>query len=269
METGNMKDLIEHMAEIELGRFSVNDYRGLPDAPAFSVVEGELPVIVSASHAVSQLREGRVKPSDDFTGAMALVVAELSGASVIVASSYDACDPNWDPFESCAYKQALAEMVRKIDAVAVLDLHGVPAAAPDAIEVGSADGFTVRAMPGVDEFAGRFLRERLGEHLERRGKTVGLNGRHGARGANTVARAIARECGVATLQIEISSPFRVPVDAKGHVPPGEAIPFTSDQIPIELEVRRNPDPACVEATVHALADLVRIVSGDGSLDIAK
>ena len=256
-----MQNLIEHMAEIELGRFSVNDYRGLPDALPFSVVEGELPVIVSAPHAVSQLREGRVKPSDDFTGAMALVVAELSGASVIVASRYDACDPNWDPFEHCAYKQALAEMVRKLGAVAVLDLHGVPAAAPDAIEVGSADGLTVKAMPGVDEFACRFLREQLSEHLGRRGKTVGLNGRHGARGANTVAHAIARECGVAALQIEISSPFRVPIDAKGHVPPGEAIPFTSDQIPIELEVRRNPDPACVEATVRALADLARIASG--------
>ena len=101
-----MQNLIEHMAEIELGRFSVNDYRGLPDALPFSVVEGELPVIVSAPHAVSQLREGRVKPSDDFTGAMALVVAELSGASAIVASRYDACDPNWNPFERCAYKRS-------------------------------------------------------------------------------------------------------------------------------------------------------------------
>ena len=137
-------------------------------------------MVVSAPHAVSQLREGRVKPSDDFTGAMALVVAELSGASAIVASRYDACDSNRDSFESCAYKQALAEMVREFGAVAVLDLHGVPAAALDAIEIGSADGFTVKAMPGVDEFACRYLREQLSEHLERRGKTVGSNGRHAA-----------------------------------------------------------------------------------------
>ena len=95
------------MADIELGRFSVNSYRGLPDALPFSVIEGELPAIISAPHAVSQLREGRVKPSDDFTGAMALTVAELSGASAIVASRYDDCDPNWDPFKTCAYKQAL------------------------------------------------------------------------------------------------------------------------------------------------------------------
>jgi len=75
------------MLEAELQRFSVNDYRGLPDASAFSVVEGTLPVVVSAPHAVSQLREGRVKSSEDFTGALALAVAELSGAR---------CQPRYD-----------------------------------------------------------------------------------------------------------------------------------------------------------------------------
>ena len=70
-----MQDVVAYMMETELGRFSVNDYRGLPDAPPYVVVEGELPVAVSAPHAVSQLREGRVKPSDDFTGALALAVA--------------------------------------------------------------------------------------------------------------------------------------------------------------------------------------------------
>jgi len=258
----HMEDLAEHMAEIELTRFSVNGYRGLPDAPAFSIVEGSLPVVVSAPHAVTQLREGRVKPSDDFTGAMALVVAELSGANAIVASRYDACDPNWDSFDRCAYKQALADTVRETGAVALLDLHGVPAAAPDALEVGSADGRTVQALPGADEFARRFLSERLQEHLQRRGKAVGLNARHAARGPNTVANAIARECGIAALQIEISSPFRVPLNVKGHVPPGESVPFTNDQLPLELAARRNPDPTCVEETVRALADLVRILASD-------
>ena len=56
----------------------------------------------------------------------------------------------------------------------MLDLHGVPAAAPDAIEIGSADGRSVQALPGADALACRFLRERLSKHLERRGKTVSL-----------------------------------------------------------------------------------------------
>ena len=259
-KAGVSEDLASHMVMVELARFSVNDYRGLDDAPPFSIVEGELPVVVSAPHAVSQLREGRVKPSDDFTGAMALAVAELSGASSIVASRFDASDPNWDPLERCSYKQTLASMVRELGVVAVLDLHGVPAAAPDAIEIGSADGYTVRALPGADEFACRILRERLRGHLRKRGKAVSLNARHAARGRNTVAHAIARECGVVALQLEVSTPFRVPSVVRGHVPPGEAIPFTNDQLPVELVARRNPDPVCVRDTVHALVELARILA---------
>lgn len=248
-------DVTTYMREVELGRFSVNDYRGLDDAPPFVVTEGAVPVVVSAPHAVSQWREGRVKPSDDFTGAIALAVAEIAGCSAIVASRYDACDPNWDPFERCAYKQALAHAVRSFGAVAVLDIHGVPSAAPDAIEVGSADGQTVAALPGADEFARDFLREQLAEHLDRQRKTISLNVRHAARGRNTVTNTIARACGVVALQLEIATPFRVPCNVKGHVPAGETMPFTATQLPVELASRRNPDPACVEATVRAIASL--------------
>ena len=255
-----MDDLVAFMKEVELSRFSVNDYRGLPDAPPFELIEGELPVVVSAPHAVTQLRDGRVKPSDDFTGALALAVARIAGCSAFVAVRYDACDPNWDPFEQCSYKKALAKAVRKLGAAIVFDMHGVPAASPDAIEVGSADGGTVAGMPGADEFACGFLRERLAGFLSKQGKTVVLNARHAARGSNTVANAISRECDVVALQFEIATPFRVPCDVKGHVPPGEAIPFTSSQLPVELISRRNPDPACVEATVHAFAELAKALA---------
>lgn len=250
-----MQDLIAYMVETELGRFSVNDYRGLQDAPPFTVAKGELPVMISAPHAVSQLREGRVKPSDDFTGALSLAVANLSGCNAIVANRYDACDPNWDPFENCAYKQALAKIVEEREIVAVLDIHGVPSASPDAIEIGSADGQTVLALPGADEFACRLLRERLAEYLVKQGKTISLNAKHAARGRNTVTRAISRECGIVALQLEISTPFRVPCNVHGHTPAGESVPFSPKQLPLELASRRNPDPACVEATVHALVDL--------------
>ena len=100
-----MRDAISFIAEVELERFSVNDYRGLADAPPFRVTDGKLPVMVSAPHAVTQLREGKVKPSDDFTGAIALAVAQLAGCGAIVTSRYDGCDPNWDPFEQRARTQ--------------------------------------------------------------------------------------------------------------------------------------------------------------------
>ena len=46
-----MQNVISFIAEVELERFSVNDYRGLADAPPFSVTDGKLPVMVAATHS--------------------------------------------------------------------------------------------------------------------------------------------------------------------------------------------------------------------------
>lgn len=118
--------IVVELEHIESTRFSCNSYRGLPDAPAFEIVAGDLPVVVSAPHAVTHEREGRVKPSDDYTGAMALVLAHWTGCHAIVASRFDGCDPNWDPIEGSAYKQALVAHVLKAGVRFCLDAwHGV------------------------------------------------------------------------------------------------------------------------------------------------
>lgn len=256
-----MDELVDILVQTELERFSANDYRGLPDAPPFQIVEGDLPALVSAPHAVTHWRNGRTKPSDDYTGAIALALARACGCSAMVASRFDRCDPNWDPYESSAYKRALCAYVHERDVRLVLDIHGMPAASPDAVEVGSADGATVVALPGADARACSLLRERLAPYLERYEKDVSLNGPHAARGENTVTRTVARECGIAALQVELNTRFRVPSGAGAHVPEGNPLLFSAEQIPHEWQARMNPDPACVETTIRALAAVIRELVG--------
>ena len=248
------------MTDLEYEQFSAGEYRGLPDAPAFRIVEGDLPVVISAPHAVSQLREGKVKPSDDFTGPLALAAAEIAGCHAVVATRFDGGDPNWDPLDRCPYKQALVDYVTKRGIVAVLDVHGVPAASPFAIEVGSADGASVKGHPGLDERVCSLLREDLAPYLEKHQREIILNGAHAARGRNTVTSTVSRECEIVALQLEVSTPFRVPCGRKGHTPVGEAVPFTEAQLPFEIVTRRKPDPACVEAVARAIAHIARELS---------
>lgn len=249
------------LVETELTWFSANDYRGRPDAPAFRLVERSLPVVVSAAHAVTHWREGRMKPSDDYTGALALAVAGICGCHAIVATNSRGHDPNWDPFETSPYKQALCEFVREHGVALVIDLHGMPAASPDAIEIGSADGATVAVLPGADVRTRDILQEELAPYLRRYDRAIALNGRHAARGENTVTRTVSRECGIAALQLEINSRFRVPSGAGTHVPKDDPMPFSADQLPEEWVARSNPDPACVEATVRAIARVIDELAG--------
>lgn len=250
-------NLIDSLVTCENERFIACDYRGREDAGEFDLVEGSIPVMVSAPHAVTHWRDGRTKPSDDYTGSIALALAELTGAHAIVATRFSHADPNWDPFEASAYKQALAAYIREHDVRVLLDIHGMVAASPNLVAIGTADGETCRAWPEVELLAFQTLFEGLADASERYGKSVALNPPcHGARGRNTVARALARECGIATMQVELATQVRVPSLRGTHVPKGDPAPFKGTAMAAEISVRLNPDPEAVESCVLALAEVV-------------
>ena len=253
---------LDNLIACEFGRFSVNDYRGLPDAPEFEIVSGELPVIVSAPHAVTCMRKGSIKPSEDFIGAIALAVAERVDCHAIVATRTAGGDPNWDALAESPYKQALCEHMRANGIRLVVDLHGMVAASPALVAVGSADGETVAQAPGLDARVADFFRDELGEYCTRYGKPIVLNGQYAARGQNTVARTVARECGVPALQIEVATQLRVPTRRGDHTPAGEPVPFTGKQLPVELAARKVADPAAVEAFINALCGAIEMASGE-------
>ena len=203
-------------------------------------------------------RDGRVKPSDDYTGSMALALAELTGAHAIVATRFSHADPNWDAFEESAYKRALASHIRERGIRVLLDIHGMVAASPNLVAIGTADGETCRTQPDLELLAFRTLFEGLEDVSKRYEKTVALNPpRHGARSENTVTRTIARECSIACLQVELATQVRLACNCGMHVPAGDPIPFSGERLAAERVVRRSPDPAAVEACVNALAYFIR------------
>ena len=250
--------MLDDLVACEFNRFSVNDYRGLPSASEFEIAGGKLPAIVSAPHAVTCVRDGKVKPSEDFTGAIALAVAKRTGCHAIVATRTGGCDPNWDELAASPYKRALCQYVRENCIRLAIDLHGMVAASPTLVAVGSADGETVAMAPELDGRVARLLRGELDPYCERHGKPVALNGKYAARGRNTVARTVARECGIPALQVEVATQLRVPVGRHGRMPEGEPVPFSGAQLPAELAARRAAEPAAVGALVDALCKVVML-----------
>jgi len=61
------------------------------------LVRGEIPVLLSAPHAAVHTRRGRAKEEEEFTAAMARLVAELTGAHALYARRRSATGPNWYP----------------------------------------------------------------------------------------------------------------------------------------------------------------------------
>ena len=255
-----MDALIERLIECERTRFSINEYRGLPDAQPFAVVEGSIPTLVSAPHAVTHMRKGRIKASEDFTGPIALELSRATGAHAIVATRFAGTDPNSDPFEQSAYKQALADHVRTHGIRLVLDIHGMVTASPAIVSVGTGDGANVAAWPEVGDLAMGIIEARLAGVAEKHGKRIAFDGRYAARDENTVAATAARACRIAALQVELSTLLRFPGGLEGHTPPGEANPFPAASLSPELSARRNPDIAAVRAAFAALSEIALLTS---------
>lgn len=90
---------------------------------------GEIPILISAPHAVKQERENMTKPSDYLTGALALYLSKKLNCSYFIRSYNMNDDPNYpigitlNQIES-NYLKALKEFILKNRQFLVIDLHG-------------------------------------------------------------------------------------------------------------------------------------------------
>ena len=118
-------------------RFSARGYEGSGRAP-YKIEPGRVPVMLSAPHAVNQVREGRAKPGEYLTGAIACHVARVTGAHVIYAARSCGRDPNFDALDDNPYQRSLVDYVRGHGIRVLIDLHGCAATRPFAAEIGTA-----------------------------------------------------------------------------------------------------------------------------------
>ena len=206
--------LVKKIREYEK-QFSRNQYHGARK-PGQTIVPGTIPVMVSAPHAVSQLREGQVKKADKYTGTLALLLHELTGCHIIYATG-TGVDPNYESFEGNSYQATLIEYVKQNRIPVLIDLHGASAERPFAIELGTApeqDGNkeTNPSLKGHD-FIGKLLQyafEYVFGGLAGAPADIWTNRLFDAGGQNTVTKSVSSRSDTAAIQVEINGKFRDP-----------------------------------------------------------
>jgi len=164
----------------------------------FSV--GDLPVLVSAPHAVRHYRQKKIKMSDQFTGSIVYLLNKLTGCHAIAATKLYGGDPNVD--NPCIYKEKIAYMCAVKKVKCVLDIHG--AAREREFDVDF----------GTNSEKNLLGKVRILETLEQNFQDFGLSrishDHFAVSGPNTIANYVARELGIPTVQVEINKQYRVP-----------------------------------------------------------
>ena len=77
---------------------------------AFEVIEGQVPIIISAPHCVQQIRNGKIKSSEGETGAIAQYLAEKTQCYGIYKIYNNNDDANYD-IENNPYKEQIIHMI--------------------------------------------------------------------------------------------------------------------------------------------------------------
>ncbi len=173
-------------------------------------VKGTTPVLLSAPHGAVHTRRGEPKEEEEFTAALACLVAELTDAHALTLRRRSPTDPNWE--RDVPYKRLLRRIVARERIAFVLDIHGT---APDrdfGVALGTMKG---RSCPQHREMIIRRLEDhgfrREGDDLDDRDR-LDVDGTFTAGGLKeqeTVTRFAWERLGVPSAQLELHPSLRV------------------------------------------------------------
>lgn len=166
----------------------------------FWFVLGELPILVSAPHAVRHYRQKKIKISDQFTGSIVYLLNQLTGCHAIATTKLYGGDPNSD--DPCIYKAKIAEICDRKKVKFVLDIHGAAREREFDVDFGTNSGKNILS------------KAKMLETLEHNFHGFGLSrishDHFAATGLNTIANYVARELRIPAVQVEINKQYRVP-----------------------------------------------------------
>ena len=171
-------------------------FRSKLPRPSFKLVKGYGKVMVSAPHAVEQLRNGRRKYAEPYTGVLARFLHDSTGCPVIFKTKNMKDDANHD--ETSPYRDALAQYVRENGIAYLIDLHQMSAERGLEIDLGTGYGENIAADPSL-------LDETINAFRERGFSEITVEKHFPAIYPNTVSAATARGCGIACIQIELNT----------------------------------------------------------------
>jgi len=216
------------------------------EAARIGVVPGSVPVVLSAPHGAVHTRQGRAKEEEEYTAALAMLVAALTGAHALYARRRSSTDPNW--YAEVPYKERLRQIVEEEKVRFVFDLHGMAPHRSIGIALGTMKG---RSCPEQRDEIVRLLEASGFRQDAAFPNRLDVDRTFTARGLGeqeTVTRFASQCLGVPAAQIELHPSLRVVERREDASLPK---PYRGDVGGI----------ACI---VQALVLLVQSVAGEGS-----
>lgn len=166
---------------------------------SYEILTGTCPVMISAPHSVSQTRNGKRKPAEPYTGALAKMLHDELSCSVIYKTRNLKDDANYD--KNSPYKNDLAKYVQQNRIKFVIDLHQLSDSRNVMIDIGTNYmknlNNALKPLNMLNIILEAFSKRNLG--------ILQIDKPFAASGEYTVSAFISSSCRIPCVQLEINS----------------------------------------------------------------
>lgn len=147
------ENILQHIKNAEQ-KFKENNYKGSSTRPCMVEKYGDLPILLSAPHAVKQIRNCEIKAHEFYTGAIVECLAKQIGCACItkqyLIENTANDDPNTDN-ANCSYKTAIKQFLQKYNIKLFVDIHGLSSKRDSVVDICIDKGKNVNNMAYVHE----------------------------------------------------------------------------------------------------------------------
>lgn len=173
---------------------------------SYEIIEGKVPILISAPHSVRQIRNGKLKGKDLYTGPIVIEIAKQTGCNAIYKAFNNQDDANYD-IENNDYKEEILKIIQKQNIKLLLDIHGAQDTEMFDIDIGTGDGFNLNGKEKIlDEFVDIFHNNGV--------MKIGIDKKFKANTLHTISNYIATKTKIPCMQIEITKKYRNIEDIK-------------------------------------------------------
>lgn len=173
---------------------------GEKQGKSFEIVEGEVPIILSAPHCVKQTRNGKMKGEEGETGAIVQYISERTNCWCIYKTANNQDDANYDT-ENNPYKEAIIQIVENNKIKLLLDIHGAGYENDFDIEIGTGQMENLQRKNFIiDELKESFIINNI--------KNIAVDTKYKAISEHTISRQISQKTKIPCVQLEINGRYR-------------------------------------------------------------
>ena len=185
-------------------KFKVNNYKGNSQCSCMVEKYGNLPILLSAPHAVKQIRNGEIKAHEFYTGAIVECLAKQIGCACITKQYLIENAANDDPNTDnayCSYKTAINQFLQEHTIKLFVDIHGLSSKRDSIIDICIDKGKNVNNMALVSK-----LQECI--HSEFGENTCSIDKYFQAFSDNIMSKWVHSVFDISALELEINGTYR-------------------------------------------------------------